>query len=181
MPVNSTHPDYDAVATEWLRARDVLGGEDAVKAGGQKYLARLDSQTDEEFAAYVQRASFFNATARTSEAYQGLIFRRPPFVKIPEVSGQRSVVSGLSRAMQEFANDADMLGTSLTAYAKLVVGDGFPASRHTGADRRQAASAAGQAHGEFAKVFRRVRHRGVAMQSRLAGSGHASRDPALAA
>ena len=25
--------------------------------------------------------------------------------------------------MQEFANDADMLGTSLTAYAKMVVGD----------------------------------------------------------
>ena len=102
---------------DWARARDVLAGEDAVKAGGEKYLPRLDSQTDEEFAAYVQRASFFNATARTSEAYQGLIFRRPPFVKLPEGS------SGLGRAMEEFANDADMLGTSLTAYAKMVVGD----------------------------------------------------------
>src|SRR5512139_2480567 len=123
MAVNTTHPDYDAAAVEWARARDVLSGEDAVKAGGEKYLARLDSQTDEEFAAYVKRASFFNATARTSEAYQGLIFRRPPFIKIPMVSGQWSVVSGLSRAMQEFANDVDMLGTSLTAYAKMVVGD----------------------------------------------------------
>jgi len=66
MPVNSTHPDYDAAATEWARARDVLAGEDAVKAGGEKYVPRLDSQTDEEFAAYVQRASFFNATARTT-------------------------------------------------------------------------------------------------------------------
>src|SRR5512136_1018113 len=117
MPVYSTHPEYDVAATEWSRARDVLGGEDAVKAGGEKYLARLDSQTDEEFGAYVKRASFFNASARTSEAYQGLIFRRPPFVKLPEGS------SGLGQAMQEFANDADMLGTSLTAYAKMVVGD----------------------------------------------------------
>ena len=117
MAVSTTHPDYDAAAVDWARARDVLSGEDAVKAGGEKYLPRLDSQTDEEFAAYVQRASFFNATARTSEAYQGLIFRRPPFVKLPEGS------SGLGRAMQEFANDADMLGTSLTAYAKMVVGD----------------------------------------------------------
>ena len=117
MAVNATHPDYDAAGLEWSRARDVLAGEDAVKAGGENYLSRLDSQTDEEFAAYVKRASFFNATARTSEAYQGLIFRRPPFVKLPEGS------SGLGKAIHEFANDADMLGTSLTAYAKMVVGD----------------------------------------------------------
>ncbi len=125
MPVNSTHPDYDAVATVWSRARDVLAGEDAVKAGGEKYLPRLDCQTDEELAAYVQRASFFNATARTSEAYQGLIFRRPPFVKLPGADGaQRSArPTGIGRAMEEFAKDADMLGTSLTAYAKMVVGD----------------------------------------------------------
>ena len=53
MPVNSTHPDYDASAVEWSRARDVLAGEDTVKAGGERYLPRLDSQTDEEFAALV--------------------------------------------------------------------------------------------------------------------------------
>src|SRR5512137_65047 len=92
MPVNSTHPDYDAAATVWSRARDVLAGEDAVKAGGEKYLPRLDCQTDEEFAAYVKRASFFNASARTSEAYLGLMFRRPPFVKLPSDGGQRSEV-----------------------------------------------------------------------------------------
>ena len=82
MPVNSTHPDYDAAGPEWARARDVLAGEDAVKAGGEKYLPRLDCQTDQEFDAYVKRASYFNASARTSEAYLGLMFRRPPFVKL---------------------------------------------------------------------------------------------------
>jgi hypothetical protein len=127
MPVNATHPDYDTTAPTWARARDVLSGEDAVKAGGEKYLARLDSQTEEEFAAYVKRASYFNATARTSEAYLGLIFRRPPFLKLPEVRGQRSEVrgrrTGLGQAMEEFANDTDLLGTSLTGYAKMVVGD----------------------------------------------------------
>jgi hypothetical protein len=117
MPVNSTHPDYDAAAVEWSRARDVLAGEDEVKAGGERYLPRLDSQTDEEFAAYVKRAAFFNASARTSEAYLGLIFRRPPFVKLPGEG------TGVGRALAEFRNDADMLGTSLTGYAKMVVGD----------------------------------------------------------
>ena len=70
---------------QWLRARDVLAGEDAVKGGGEKYLPRLDSQTDEEFLAYRKRAAFFNATARSAEGFVGLIFRRPPFIKVPEV------------------------------------------------------------------------------------------------
>ena len=134
MAVNTTHPDYDAAALEWSRARDVLAGEDAVKGGGEKYLPRLDSQTDEEFAAYVKRASYFNASARTSEAYLGLMFRRPPFVKLPDQPGAgdpksegrnpKAYESGIGKAMAEFQNDADMLGTTLTGYAKMVVGDG---------------------------------------------------------
>lgn len=48
----TTHPDYDANAAAWLRARDVLAGEDAVKAAGIWYLLRLDAQTDEEYDDY---------------------------------------------------------------------------------------------------------------------------------
>ena len=136
MPVNSTHADYDASAADWSRARDVLNGEDAVKAAGERYLPRLDSQSDDEFAAYKARASFFNATARTAEGYVGLIFRRPPFIKTPETSGSKSTsplpsppaergiipaASGVARALGEFINDADMLGTPFPSYAKNVV------------------------------------------------------------
>src|SRR3954471_23197395 len=106
MPVNSTHPDYDAALPDWIRARDVLAGEDAVKAAGERYLPRLDSQSEEEYLAYRRRAAFFNATARTADGYIGLIFRRAPFVKIPE--GE----SGVRSALAQFANDSDMLGTS---------------------------------------------------------------------
>ena len=66
MVISSTHPDYDASAALWSRARDVLAGEDAVKAAGEKYLPRLDSQSDEEYAAYKARASLFGAAARTT-------------------------------------------------------------------------------------------------------------------
>src|ERR1041385_8582800 len=117
MPVNSTHPDYDANVASWLRARDVISGEDAVKAAGTRYLPRLDSQNDDEYAAYKARASFFNATARTAEGYLGLVFRRPLFVKLPEDK------SALSAALVEFRNDADMLGTALLDYAKAVVNE----------------------------------------------------------
>ncbi len=115
--MNSTHPDYDANFVPWARARDVINGEDAVKSAGQTYLPRLDSQTDEEYAAYKERASFFNATSRTAEGYVGLIFRRPPFIKVPEGT------SALGRALGEFQNDADMLGNPLVSYAKNVVNE----------------------------------------------------------
>ncbi len=51
MSATSTHPDYDASLPAWSRARDVLAGEDAVKAAGVRYLPRLDSQSEEEYAA----------------------------------------------------------------------------------------------------------------------------------
>ena len=70
MPANSTHPDYDANLATWLRARDVIAGEDAVKVGGIKYLPRLDSQSDNEYLGYKSRACFFNATSRTFSFFQ---------------------------------------------------------------------------------------------------------------
>jgi hypothetical protein len=117
MPVNSLHPDYEQMLPTWTRARDVVAGEDAVKAAGEKYLPRLAEQTDPEYVAYKARSAFFNATARTADGYIGLIFRRVPFIKLPEVN------SALGRALAEFNNDADMLGTALAGYAKNILSE----------------------------------------------------------
>ena len=117
MAVESTHADYDANATAWLRARDVFAGEDAVKAARGRFLPRLDAQTDDEYAAYKARASFFNATARTVDGFVGLIFRREPTVKLPER------VSGVAGALRVFAEDVDLLGTSLYTYSKNIVSE----------------------------------------------------------
>ncbi len=98
----------------WTRARGVLAGEDAIKCAGEKYLPRLEGQSDPEYLAYKARAAFFNATVRTAEGYVGLIFR-VPFVKLPEAS------NALGRAMRDFSTDADMLDTSLNHYAKNIL------------------------------------------------------------
>ncbi len=122
MPVNSTHPDYVANLSAWGRARDVYAGEDAVKAGGTLYLPRLDSQSDLDYAAYKQRASFFNAMGRTADGYVGLMFRREPTFKLPGSGGSvpKGSVSSVGRALDVFAEDADLLGSSLSSYAKNV-------------------------------------------------------------
>ena len=117
MPVNTAHPDYETMLPKWLRARDVLAGEDAIKAGGTKYLPKLAEQVDDDYHAYKMRGVFFNATARTLAGYVGMIFRKPPYLRLPQAG------SALGKAMAEFNNDTDLLGTSLYGYAKQVVSE----------------------------------------------------------
>ncbi len=117
MPANSTHPDYDANLATWLRARDVIAGEDAVKVGGIKYLPRLDSQSDNEYLGYKSRACFFNATSRTRDGFLGLLFRRDPEVKLPDRH------AGVGGALRVFTDDVDLMGTSLFTFCKGVTGE----------------------------------------------------------
>lgn len=117
MPVNSTHPDYDENLDAWQRIRDVLAGDTAIKRAGDKYVARLDSQNDDEFRAYVERGFFYNATSRTVSGYVGMIFRRDPVLQLPEKS------VALHPALKGFINDVDLLGTTLDSYAKNIIED----------------------------------------------------------
>jgi hypothetical protein len=88
----------------------VLAGEDAVKAAGEKYLPRLDSQSEEEYSAYKARASFFGATARTLEEFLDLVFRRVPVVAIGE-------------CLKAFVVACDVWGLGFLRYARRVVGE----------------------------------------------------------
>ena len=117
MPVNSTHPDYDENLEAWQRIRDVLAGDRAIKRAGEKYVARLDSQNDDEFRAYIERGFFYNATSRTVSGYVGMIFRRDPVLQLPEKS------VALHPALKGFINDVDLLGTTLDSYAKNIIED----------------------------------------------------------
>ena len=101
----------------WLRLRDVLAGDEAIKRGGEKYVPRLDAQSDEEFRAYVDRGYFYNATARTLSGYIGMIFRREPVLQLGESSAT------LHPALRSFVNDVDLLGTTLDGYAKSIVAE----------------------------------------------------------
>lgn len=60
--------------------RDALAGEVAK----EKYVPKLSDQEAEEYSAYVGRAEFYNATARTQVALTGLLFAKPPKVELPE-------------------------------------------------------------------------------------------------
>jgi len=57
MNVNSTHFEYEASLAGWSRARDVIAGEDAVKAAGENCFPRLDVPIDDDYGAYVLPAT----------------------------------------------------------------------------------------------------------------------------
>ena len=122
MPVDTTHPDYNRWATHWRKMRDVVLGQEAMEAacvgatlpqGPQTastlsrgyYLPRLSGQTEDEYRAYVRRAEFYGATARTIDALTGAVFRRDPVI-------------AASDQMIEQLEDVDLAGTALAVYAQ---------------------------------------------------------------
>jgi len=115
MAIDFVHSDYERFAPSWQRIHDVLAGEDAVKSGGERYVPRLDSQTDAEYSAYIARGFFYNATARTLAGYLGLIFRHDPECKTPEGN------TGLGSIFHSFLDDVDLLGTTLANYSRNIV------------------------------------------------------------
>lgn len=75
------HPEYHNNKLRWQKVRDVVEGEDAVKARGQDYLPMLSGQSVSEYDAYKERAEWYDATSRTLEGLTGEILRKPPIVR----------------------------------------------------------------------------------------------------
>ncbi len=110
MGVDSRHDQYGIAQSDWKRCRDATEGERAVHAAGVVYLPALSKQTDDEYKAYVTRASFYGATGRTIEAMTGMLFRNPPSIEAPESS-------------EPFTDDMTMGGQNLTSFADTLAED----------------------------------------------------------
>jgi hypothetical protein len=116
MNPDNCHPQYIATQNLWRRMRDVVAGEDAIKAAGEVYVPKLDSMSEDEYEAYVGRGFFYNASARTVAGYLGMVFRKDPIVNL---GGVNKVVD----TFKAFQDDVDLLGTGFQAYARDVVSD----------------------------------------------------------
>ena len=87
MPINTTHPQYDALAPRWQRMTDVCNGEDAIKAAGERYLPmpNKDIRTVEALARYgnyKDRAVFVEVTKDTLDKYTGQAFKDDPVLNV---------------------------------------------------------------------------------------------------
>lgn len=115
MPVNTPHPDYSAHAPTWQAITDTLAGAQQIKRSGEAYLPRLAGMTDEDYQAYKLRTVFFNATARTADAYRGMIMRKAPV----------TTATGL----EAFLQNVDLHGNPWNGYCEEIVAANSSLSR----------------------------------------------------
>jgi len=84
MPVQSTHPVYDAWLTKASKTRLAVQGEDAVKEAGETYLPKI-GETKAEYEAYKNRAEYAGFSRRAKHALMGTLLRKPVTINIPPV------------------------------------------------------------------------------------------------
>lgn len=86
--ITYTRDEVKAALPLWSMVSDAAAGEHAVRDAGDLYLPR-PNPTDKSpenrsrYDAYLQRASYYNATGRTLSGLTGIAFRRWPEIVIP--------------------------------------------------------------------------------------------------
>lgn len=91
MSIKKTHADYDKHIKTWEKLDDVCGGQEVIKAAGQKYLklpalfkSKKDPEGKDRYAEYLHRAVFPGVTSRTLSSHIGLAFGKTPVFNRPD-------------------------------------------------------------------------------------------------
>lgn len=84
MKIDATHPEYKFRYPQWRRTRDAIGGLDMLYQRITEYIPKLSGYTPDEYNAYVKRASWYGATARTVGGLVGSIMRKPVSIIAPD-------------------------------------------------------------------------------------------------
>lgn len=104
--VATIHPDYAKRQEEWVRMRDCVEGDEAIRQSGEEYLPRpsgfrdLGRRGDPMYAAYTQRAQFPEIVKPTVNGMLGVIHRVEAQLELPP-------------EMEYLYEDADGLGMPL--------------------------------------------------------------------
>lgn len=78
-----TNPAYQSQESRWTACRDVMEGEDVVKAAQDEYLPVPTGMDATQYKEYRVRAAFVALAARAKEAMRGLVFRKRPLLVCP--------------------------------------------------------------------------------------------------
>jgi hypothetical protein len=118
MTVETQHPQYKAMATEWRLVRALVAGPREVKQRDvvKELLPNPDLDDEKRYKDYITRAIYTNFTGRTKIGLSGAAFRKEPTLGLP---------TGLDY-MEEDANGG---GLSLKQLIKDVLGDLFSSGR----------------------------------------------------
>lgn len=115
MSVDARNPMSERRLVQWADTRNCIDGALAMLENSTDYIPKLGGQTPDEYRAYVARAPFFEATQRTQQGLTGLVFDKPAEISLPA-------------AVEFLADDCDLAGTDLEAFARKLVGDALATS-----------------------------------------------------
>ena len=119
-PVMTTYPEYSALAERWSVCREVIAGEDVVKAKGEKYLPMATHKCHEvqkaRYNAYKMRTPFIPFTYMAYQVQHAMVFRRTPTVVCSDDfknSGLLENVDGKGNSLYQFCSNSfdDLLKT----------------------------------------------------------------------
>jgi len=122
MPVSTQHPAYFAAAPIWRRNRDAVAGQDAIKAGAERYLP-MPNESDKSdankarYARYLARALWYAAPERTKNSLVGAVFRKGPEKQ------------ELPTQIDYLIENADGAGVSLIQLGKEIIGEQLEVGR----------------------------------------------------
>lgn len=102
------HPEYHYWREAWQQIRDAYLGDEEMRRQAHRYIPMLETMDRDEYAAYVQRATFYNMVAKTVNGMHGTLFHRTP------------KVVGMPKKMDEHLATISREGTSIHAFAHTV-------------------------------------------------------------
>lgn len=101
------HKEYTDMYDRWELCGALYEGEHGLHEAGEKYLPKLQDETDEAYAARLKLTPLFNAFYRTISGLRGMMFRKPMTVEVPD-------------AILPMLEDIDLAGTTFQGLAQEV-------------------------------------------------------------
>lgn len=117
MSITNTHADYDKHIKTWNKLDDVCGGQEVIKAAGEKYLpkpslftSKNDPDGKKRYEEYLLRAIFPGVTSRTLASHIGLAYGKSPVFNRPdELEYLERNADGAGRSIYQCAQRATRL------------------------------------------------------------------------
>lgn len=106
--IDKVDADIAKARDSWQRMRDAVAGEATIHGAGAKYLPKLKEESTPDYKARVGRTPWYNATARTLSALQGMLFRKDPQITTP--TGIEALLKDVTLTGVPFVNFAKEVG-----------------------------------------------------------------------
>lgn len=106
--VSTPRAEYTAMLPRWELVRDLIGGEDAMKLAGVRWLPIEPRESSQAYEVRKARSSFFPAYQHTIEQLVAAMFE------------QEVDVSGVAAPLRPFLDNIDLQGNNITVFLRAV-------------------------------------------------------------